>query len=300
MRSVVLVPDEGGVAAFSGSLATIEPVVCDLTGPLPAAAARAEVLVTRGADPRAVAARLGELPRLRMIQLFSSGVDAWAGLTPDAVRLRGLGGAHGGEVAEWVLAQLLSHYRDLSGYRAKQREQLWRPHQTGTLVGKRVLVFGAGDIAENLRRRVEPCGAVVTLVGRTARAGVIDLAHARSMLGGQDVVVLALPLSAQTRGLVDAAFLAAMPDGGVLVNAGRGPLVDTDALVAALESGRLTAILDVTEPEPLPAGHRLWTAPGAVITPHSAAITHDTTARCWDAIARGVSEFLHTPTHGKP
>lgn len=295
----MLVPDELGVAAFA-RCGEIEPVLCDLTGPLPAGAARAEVLVTRGVDPRLTAARLHELPQLRMIQLFSSGLDSWAGLVPETVTLSGLRGAHGGEVAEWVLAQLLCHYRDLAAYRAKQREQRWEPHQTGTLVGKRVLVFGAGDIAENLRRRLEPCGAAVTLVGRTPRAGVVDMAQARARLGDQDVVVLALPMSADTRGLVDAAFLAAMPEGSVLVNAGRGPLVDTDALVAALEAGRLHAILDVTDPEPLPAGHPLWTAPGAVITPHSSAITHNTTARCWDAITRNVSQFLQALPNRKP
>lgn len=294
MRSVVLVPDQGGAAAFAEHLDLIEPVVCDLTGPLPAAAARAEVLVTRYVDPSMMAARFAELPRLRMVQLFSSGVDSWAGLVPDTVTLSGLRGAHGGEVAEWVVAQLLSHYRDLPAYRAKQLEQVWQAHPSGTLGGKRVLVFGAGDIAENLKRRLEPFGAVVTLVGRTARGGVLDATQARASLGERDAVVLALPMSEDTRGMVDAAFLAEMADSSVLVNAGRGPLVDTAALLAELQAHRLHAILDVTDPEPLPAGHPLWTAPGVVITPHASAITHDTGARCWAAIVGKVSGFLHT------
>ncbi|MEZ7236498.1 NAD(P)-dependent oxidoreductase [Rhodococcus sp. GXMU-t2271] len=235
-----------------------------------------------------------------MIQLFSAGRDAWAGLIPDGVVVSGADRIHGGPVAEWVMAQLLAHYRDLAGYRAKQCAQSWERHATGTLTGKRVLVLGAGDIGENIQRRAVPFGVELTLAARTARDGVVDLAAARAVLPEQDAVVLALPLTGDTRGLVDTVFLAAMRPGSVLVNVGRGPLVDTDALVVELMRGRLYAILDVTDPEPLPRGHPLWTVPGALVTPHSAAITDDTGDRCWEAIVRNVTEFVQAPRRGTP
>lgn len=289
---VVVVPDQRGVEAFA-QVPGIETVVWNLSGPPPAEPCleSAEVLVARGRGSEGAPLVTDVLPRLRLIQLFSAGRDDWSGAVPDGVVVSGVDGVHGGAVAEWVVAQLLAHYRDLAGYRERQRAQIWERVPTGTLAGKRVLVLGAGDIGENLLRRLEPFDVIVTMAARTARADVVDLTVARALLPEQDVVVLALPLTDDTRGLVDAAYLAAMGDGAVLVNVGRGPLVDTDALHAELDTGRLHALLDVTDPEPLPVGHRLWATPGAVITPHSAAITDDTGDRCWQVIVRNVAQF---------
>ena len=296
---VVVVPDARGAEEFEG-MPGIETLVWDLSGQAPAGAERAEVLVTQVMDAAPVVHQLDQLPRLRMIQLFSAGTDAWNGFAPEGVVVSGADNIHGGPVAEWVVAQLLVHYRELESYRARQREHIWERSWTGTLAGKHVLVLGAGDIGENVVRRLEPFGAVVTTASRTARDGVIDLASARAALPEYDAVVLALPHTAETERMIDAAYLAAMKDGSVLVNAGRGPLVDTDALVAELTAERLYAILDVTDPEPLPAGHPLWDAPGAVITPHSAAITDDTVDRCWRAIVRKVGEYAHSPETATP
>jgi phosphoglycerate dehydrogenase-like enzyme len=110
---------------------------------------------------------------------------------------------------------------------------------------------------------------------------VLDMDGFRRVLPAQDAVVLALPLSDETRRVVDAAFLAAMGDDAVLVNAGRGALVDTDALLAATATGRIAAILDVTDPEPLPPDHPLWDAPGVTITPHVSGSTAGLWARAW-------------------
>ncbi|KAA0919906.1 dehydrogenase [Dietzia sp. ANT_WB102] len=296
---VVLVPDARGLEAFDG-VTNVEPLVWDLSGDPPAGADRAQVLVTQVMDPPTVLPRLEALPQLRVIQLFSAGTDAWAGFAPEGVEISGADDIHGGTVAEWVVATLLAHLRDLYGYREKQRAHQWERRWTGTLAGKHVLVLGAGDIGRNVARRLEPFDAVVTTAARTARADVLDLASARDRLGDYDVVVLALPLTDDTEHLVGADFLAAMKDGAVLVNAGRGPLVDTDALLAELTAGRLTALLDVTDPEPLPVGHPLWDAPGAVITPHSAAITDDTLDRCWRAIVRKVGAFAQPPESATP
>lgn len=281
-------------------LAGVTPITWDLTGAAPVGAESAQVLVTKIMDPAPIVHQLDQLPHLRMIQLFSSGRDAWTGFAPTGVEVSGADQIHGGPVAEWVVAQLLAHYRGLEGYRARQRSHIWERRWTGTLAGKRVLVLGAGDIGENVVRRLEPFGATATIVGRTARDGVLDLAAARASLSVYDAVVLALPLTDETERLVDAAYLSEMKDGSVLVNAGRGPLVDTRALVAELTAERLYAILDVTDPEPLPAGHPLWDAPGTVITPHSAAITDDTIDRCWKSIVRNVDEFVRRSEESAP
>jgi phosphoglycerate dehydrogenase-like enzyme len=137
-----------------------------------------------------------------------------------------------------------------------------------------------------------PFGCGIKLVGRTARRGVLDMAAFRAILPEQDAVVLALPLTAETSGLVDAELLASMKDGAVLVNAARGALVDTDALLAETATGRLAAILDVTEPEPLPPGHPLWSAPGVTITPHVSGSTLGFRDRAWRVAAAQID--LHS------
>lgn len=287
---VVLVPDERGVSALSG-IPHVRAVAYDpVRAQLPDGADDAEILVAHGLDPAESGPLFAQLPRLRMVQLFSSGVERWTHVVPDGVALSNADHAHGGAVAEWVVAQLLAHVRDLAGYRIKQQNRQWQAHRTGTLSGSDVLVFGAGDIGENLRRRLEPFGCTVTLVGRTARTGVVDFVRGRSTLGDRDIVILALPLDDSTRHLADAGFLEAMKDGAVLINAGRGELVDAEALLGA--AGRVHAILDVTDPEPLPVEHPLWSAPNVVVTPHAAGITDDVLDRCWSAAARKIAAYV--------
>jgi phosphoglycerate dehydrogenase-like enzyme len=131
-----------------------------------------------------------------------------------------------------------------------------------------VLLVGAGDIGERIKAAVEAFGADTALVARTAREGVQPITGLAALLPDSHVVVIAVPHTPETHRLVDAAFLAAMPDGALLVNIARGGIVDTDALLAELMSGRLRAFLDVTDPEPLPAEHPLWSAPNLLLTPH--------------------------------
>ncbi|WP_305092950.1 NAD(P)-dependent oxidoreductase [Prescottella sp. R16] len=295
--TVVLVPDERGVSALAG-IPHVRVVVYDPEGAqLPDGAEDAEVLVAHRLDPAESGPLFVQLPRLRTVQLFSAGVERWTNVVPEGVVVSNADRAHGGAVAEWVVAQLLAHVRDLAGYRIKQENRRWEAHRTGTLSGRGVLVFGAGDIGENLRRRLEPFGCTVTLVGRTARTGVVDFAQGRAVLGDRDVVILALPLDDSTVHLADAGFLATMKDGAVLINAGRGELVDTEALLG--QCGRVHAILDVTDPEPLPVEHPLWTAPGVVVTPHAAGITDDVLDRCWAAAARKIAAHVATLRTGE-
>ncbi|MEO3745472.1 2-hydroxyacid dehydrogenase [Plantactinospora sp. B5E13] len=216
-----------------------------------------------------------KLPDLRVVQLLSAGADIWAGRVPAAVTLCDARGVHDSSTAEWVVAAILAHVRAFPTYIRAQQRQEWayaRTVPTDELAGKRVLVVGAGSIGAATAARLTPFEVELTMVARTARPaeGVYGVAELPRLLPTADVVVLIVPLTEQTRGLVDAAFLTAMRDGALLVNAARGPVVDTDALVAELSTGRIAAALDVTEPEPLPTGHPLWDLPNVLLTPHVA------------------------------
>ena len=208
------------------------------------------------------------LPRLRVVQLVSAGADVWVDHIPSGVLLCDGRGIHGSSTAEWVLTAILSVVREFPRFVRAQDERRWDPTTTDELAGKHVLVIGSGDLGENVARRLRAFDAEPTMVARTGRDGVHGVDDLPSLLPAADIVVLVIPLTEQTRGLVDARFLAAMADHALLVNAARGPVVVTDALVAELAAGRLRAALDVTDPEPPPADHPLWDAPNLLLTPH--------------------------------
>jgi phosphoglycerate dehydrogenase-like enzyme len=214
-----------------------------------------------------------KLPDLRVVQLLSAGADAWVGRLPDGVTLCDARGVHDSSTAEWAVTAILAHLRAFPAFARAQARHEWAYDAvapTDELAGKRVLIIGAGSIGAALRARLAPFEVTFTLAARTARPaeGVHGVADLPALLPAADVVVLLVPLTEQTRGLVDARFLAAMPDGALLVNAARGPVADTEALVAELATGRIGAALDVTDPEPLPAGHPLWDMPNVLLTPH--------------------------------
>lgn len=288
----VLVPDDAGLAA----LAEIDGVVAvrySRGAPLPEQAEQAEVLIPDLGSKDGNAELVESLPKLKLIQLLSAGAEDWVGKLPDGVLLSTCRGAHGGSTAEWVAAVLLSMYRDLMEFARQAEQRRWLSRPTETLQGKRVLIVGAGDLGTQLRSRLEPFDTRVTMVGLSARDGVHAVRELPELLGDCDVVVLMVPLTSRTTGMVDAGFLAAIPSGGVLVNASRGAVIDTAALVAELESGRLRAALDVTDPEPLPAGHPLWTAPGVVLTPHVAGATHGAKRRSYAVAATEIARYVH-------
>jgi phosphoglycerate dehydrogenase-like enzyme len=186
---------------------------------------------------------------------------------------------------------LLAIYRDLRMFNEQQSEGIWRDKDTETLIGKRVVVLGAGDLAVNLASRLAPFETEVTLVGRRPRPGVHALSDIDTLLPDADVVVAMLPGNESTRHIINAGFLAKLRDGTVVVNVGRGGSVDTDALVAELTSGRLRAALDVTDPEPLPARHPLWSAPNLLLTPHVAGSTEGAWERAWAVAMRQIEIF---------
>jgi phosphoglycerate dehydrogenase-like enzyme len=286
----VLIPQGLGLEDM-GAPATIDAIPYQPGAPWPTGHLDATVVVVGFDDAPAVGARFGELPDLRLIQTLNAGYEQWLPLVPAGVMLSNGRGAHGGSSAEWVVAALLAIYRDFALFGAQQSEGVWRDKDTETLIGKRVVVLGAGDLATNLAARLAPFETEVVLVGRRARPGVHALADVDALLPTADAVVALLPDSAATRHVVDAGFLARLPDGAVVVNAGRGGSVDTDALLAELSTGRLRAALDVTDPEPLPAGHPLWSAPGLLLTPHVAGSTTGGWERAWRVALRQIETY---------
>lgn len=211
-----------------------------------------------------------DMTGLRVVQLLSAGADAWYGqLRPD-VLLCDARGVHDSSTSEWAATAILAHLHQFPHFARAQAHREWAYAVTDELIGKRVLIIGAGSIGTALTRRLAPFEVEITMVARSARAGVHAVTELPALLPGADVVVLLVPLTDATRGMVDSAFLARMRDGALLVNAARGPVVDTAALTDALAGGRIAAALDVTEPEPLPPGHPLWTMPNLLLTPHVA------------------------------
>ncbi len=286
----VLVPDERGERALAG-VGGVTAVRVSPDDPLPEQALAAEVIVVGHTGVAATLARIRKLPRLSLVQTLTHGSDQWKGKLPDGVELSTARGAHGGSTAEWVVAALLAVIRQIPAFAQEQGEHRWKPRRTRTLLGTNTLVLGAGDVGVNVRDRLTPFGTSVTLVGTHERGGVIDLAQARDLLPASNVLVAGLPLTEATHHVVNADLLAALPDGAIVVNAGRGSLVDPAALLAELQHGRLLAALDVTEPEPLPADDPLWDAPGLLLTPHVGGNTDGFEDRAWAIASTQVAAF---------
>lgn len=263
---------------------------------VPASAAEVELVVT----PYDLGDQLGDavrgMQRLRVVQTLTAGVDAVRASVPEGVTLCNGRGIHDTSTAELAFLLVLAGLRDLPRFVRAQDRREWSPAWRGAVAGKHVTVVGAGSIATALRRRLEAFEAEVTMVGRTARDGVRSTDELPALLPQQDVVVLLVPLTDATRNLVDAAFLAALPDGALLVNVARGAVVDTGALLAELGTGRLRAALDVFETEPLPDDSPLWDARGLILTPHVGGLSD----AMWPRAYRLVREQLERFAAGEP
>jgi phosphoglycerate dehydrogenase-like enzyme len=220
--------------------------------------------------PRQVIDALPEMRRLRVLQTDSAGVEWVAGHVPPGVILCNARGVHDVATSEWIVAAVLALTKRLPQALAAQRGAQWRRYEPDELAGKTVLIVGYGSIGQAVAERLEPFGVELVRLARTARTGVLGASELPSVLPGADIVILLTPLNEETRGLVDDRFLALMRPGALVVNAGRGALVDTQALLRALAAGKIRAALDVTDPEPLPEDHPLWSAEGVLITPHVA------------------------------
>lgn len=258
-----------------------EYVFWDGTGDFPADPADATFyVVPYMKGPVAGALPLPRMTGVRAVQTLSAGVDHIAphlSQLPPGVRLCNARGVHEASTAELALALILASLRGIPRFVRGQDAEQWHAGFYPALADREVLIVGYGSIGAAVEERLVPFECEVVRVARGARNAPRGPVHALGalpqLLPSADVVVLTTPLTEQTRGLVGAEFLARMKDGALLVNMARGPVVDTKALLTETESGRLTAALDVTDPEPLPAGHPLWHAPGVLISPHTGGST---------------------------
>jgi phosphoglycerate dehydrogenase-like enzyme len=219
--------------------------------------------------------------RLRVIHTTSAGVDWLIGRVPPHVMVCNARGVYDAPLAEWVVGAILAMERGLVQSRDAQGRHAWESIEPPELSGRRVVILGLGSIGRAIADRLRPFGVEIIGVRQTARDDARGLADLDDVLRDADVVVNMLPLTSRTSGLLDARRLALLPNGALVVNGGRGRTIDTDGLVEELRAGRLRAVLDVTNPEPLPPQHPLWELPNVLITPHMAGDSPDSTIRAF-------------------
>ena len=255
---------------------------------------------------------------VRVAQSMMAGTEWLTALVGPTVTVCNAQGAHSISTAEWTVAAILAMLKYFPLYRDLQRQGDWRGRSQASsdyaalhddhqlqypailqeeLHGKRVLIVGYGDIGKTIESLLAPFGVEIMRVARTARIApdgnaVQPIAALDELLPNAEIVVLILPHTPESHGLVGPAQFAAMSQGTLLVNAARGPIIQTDALVDALDSGRIRAALDVTDPEPLPADHPLWKCPNLLLTPHVAGSTPQFSPRAIQIAAEQVRRVL--------
>jgi phosphoglycerate dehydrogenase-like enzyme len=233
-----------------------------------------------------------QLTGLKVIQLLSAGVDAVVDRVPEGVTLCDARGARDRAMAEWIAAAILAEVKHARPFAVAQGRREWRPMTLHDAAGLRILVVGFGSIGRATQEMLAPFECSIVGVARTARDGVHGVDELPGLLGEFDVVVNLLPLTAETHGFFGVRELGRLRDDALYINAGRGATTDTDALVAELQAQRIRAVLDVVEPEPLPAEHPLWTAPNVMISPHSAGDTPAADRAAWELAARQLRRYV--------
>lgn len=287
-----------------GALPALVPGVRLVTG-LTRESALEHAPQAHGIDAHLVTPQLLErAPKLRWIQAWSAGVERYLGVPGIAegdLVLTNMKGVHGPVIAEHCFAMLLSLTRGLRHFDAAQREARWdrrAASEMSALSGQTMLVVGLGGIGHEVARRAHAFGMRVLATNPGVQAAPDYVDHLgtpeelNELLIEADVLAICVPLTPDTEGMFDAARIDLMKDGAYLINIARGRIVETDALLAALEAGRLGgACLDVTDPEPLPSDHPLWSRDDVVITPHIAGRAALTQERRWELFRENVRRF---------
>jgi phosphoglycerate dehydrogenase-like enzyme len=264
-------------------------------------------------SPKDAAQALPHLKGLKVVQSLYAGVDWLLKMLPPGLILCDAQGLHNIPTAEWTVSAILAALKHFPFYFDLQRTCDWKrrreadlhyramypdapkslpPVLQEELQGKRVMIVGYGSIGRSIEERLAPFEVEIIRVARSPRDGVEGISRLLDLLPAADIVVLIVPLTPETTGMIGERELAAMKQGALLVNAARGAVVKTDALLAALESRRIRAVVDVTDPEPLPEGHPLWNAPNLFITPHVAASSNMFLPRAIEFSAGQVARYL--------
>ncbi len=267
-RLRVSLPDQKLMDAM-GPLADVEFLLWDFSGPAPAA--QFDIVVPPYMRGPEVLTALDSTD-IRLIQSQSIGFDGVEAVLPPGCLFANAAGVHETSTAELALGMMIASQRGIPDFVRNQESGTWDNGQRPSLADRRVLLVGYGGVGKAIEARLLPFETLVTRLasrGRDDERGrIYGIDSLYEQLPLHEIVVVSVPLSEQTRHLVDERFLASMADGALLVNVARGPVADTEALLRETSSGRLRAALDVTDPEPLPRDHPLWTVPGVLITPH--------------------------------
>lgn len=272
VRTVTL-PDSDLLAKLEPLPAGIKASVWDLkSDPEGIDLAEVDGVVLPYIDASAVLGSLSKAPNLKFVQTQSTGFDGVREAAGPSAAVASASGVHAAATAELAIGLIIAKLRGIDEAVRNQQTGSWLPRRRSSLADRRVLLVGVGGIGHEIAKRLAVFEVEITRVGSSARDDGAGHVHAPSELPelakAHDVLVAVTPLNDHTHQLVNAAVLAALPDGALVVNVGRGPVVDTDALTEEVLSGRLHCALDVVDPEPLPADHPLWTSPNALITPH--------------------------------
>ncbi|HVW79274.1 MAG TPA: 2-hydroxyacid dehydrogenase [Alloacidobacterium sp.] len=251
---------------------------------------------------------------IQVVQSLQAGVDWQRNFVPPGAILCDAQGVHNVATSEWAVTAILAMTKFLPFYFDLQRAGKWVSREVADenyralyrtdrhtyppvlieeLEGKTVLIVGYGSIGKSIEELLAPFGVNVVRIARSAKEGVEPVSRLAELLPAADIIVLIVPLTAETRHLIDAKAFALMKQGAVLVNAARGPVVDTDALVQALTEKRIRAALDVTDPEPLPEGHPLWSAPNLLLTPHVGGSSPLFMPRAFDLVGAQVRRYIN-------
>lgn len=294
----VTVPTER-LAANLGALPDgVELRIWDLRSPAPAD--RIDIVVPPYMGGSSVLSALDGLD-VRLVQGQSIGYDGVAEALPSGIPFANAASVHEASTAELAVGMMIAAQRQLPRFVRAQERGEWSPVFAESLADRRVLLVGFGGVGTAIARRLAPFEVELTAVARTARTEQIDgigevsvhgMDDLDALLPGAEIVVLSLPASDETQHLFDAARIARMAPGALLVNVGRGPLVDTDALVAALSADAIRAASDVFEEEPLSAGHPLWSTPNLLITPHGGGASTAMNPRMARLIRRQIDRML--------
>ncbi len=229
---------------------------------------KVEFYVPRYMGGPAAIAMVPDMKSLKVIQSPNAGVDDVLKIRPAGVTLCNAAGVHDASTAELAVALAIASRRGFADFAIDQAEQRWAHVRKPSLSDSNVAIVGHGNIGKMIAKMLSNFEVTVTSFSRSGKDGALTFDHFDRLLPTFDVIILIVPLNDQTRHLMNADRLAAMKDGAALINVARGAVVDTQALIAELNSGRITAGLDVTDPEPLPSDHPLWKARNVIITPH--------------------------------
>ncbi|MEY4496766.1 MAG: hypothetical protein RLZZ364_71 [Actinomycetota bacterium] len=217
--------------------------------------------------PQAIS-MIPQMRSLKVIQSPNAGVDDLLKILPTGVTLCNAAGVHDASTAELAVALAIASRRGFAEFARNQSNGVWSHQRMASLTDSNIAIVGYGNIGKMIERMLSNFEVTVTAFTRSGRDGSQTFENFDRLLPTFDVIILIVPLTDETHHLINADRLQAMKDGAALVNVARGPVVDTEALMAELSTGRITAALDVTDPEPLPDGHPLWSAPNVIITPH--------------------------------